>query len=225
MLTRHGLAMLFAWLVVGSLAMTDGVSVAGEGARGVSRADLVTAVEWGAGPSKGAPDAPLVMVEFSDFQCGYCRVFWREALPKTEERYIRPGKLRFVYRHMAIQGEGSILAAQAASCAHDQGKFWEYHDRLFSTTGPLAFTASRLKRQATELALDERSFAACVDGKRHAQQIEAETMLGHVLGANGTPAFLINGKLAIGAYPFEAFRQELDSLLAGPRRQPASRTP
>ena len=213
-----------AWVLGGILAVAwtpAGVSPAAEGQGSVSRADLVAAVERGPGPAKGPADAPVVMVEFSDFQCGYCRLFWRDTLPKIEERYIRTRKVRFVYRHMAIRGDAAVLAAQAASCAHDQGKFWQYHDTLFSKGSPLAFTSARLKRYATELRLDEKTFAACLDSRKHAERVEAETILGHALGANGTPAFLLNGQLAIGAYPFEAFQQGLDALLAATPRGPS----
>jgi protein-disulfide isomerase len=154
------------------------------------------------------------MVEFSDFQCGYCRMFWRETLPKIEERYIRTGKVRFLFRHMAIRGEASVLAAQAASCAHDQGKFWEYHDALWSKASPLTSAAAQLKRYAAELQLEEKSFAACLDSGKHAERVKAETILSHALGANGTPAFLVNGQLLIGAYPFEFFERGLEALLA-----------
>ncbi len=219
MMTCQRLAMIFALLVAGSLGVSQHVSLAGEGQGAVSRADLVAAVERGPGPAKGSAEAPVVMVEFSDFQCVYCRKFWRETLPKIEDRYIRRGQVRFVYRYLAVLGEGSILAAQAAACANDQEKFWEYHDTLFTKTGPLAFTSARLKRYAAELGLDERVFAECFDGRKQAQRVEAETTLGHALGATGTPAFLLNGQLVIGAYPFEAFQQALDGLLASPRRE------
>ena len=215
-----------AWALGGMLAVAwtaAGVSLAAESQGPVSREDLIAAMERGPGPTKGPADAPVVMVEFSDFQCGYCRLFWRDTLPKIEERYIRTRKVRFVYRHMAIRGDAAVLAAQAASCAHDQGKFWQYHDTLFGKGSPLAFTSARLKRYAAELRLDEKTFTACLDSGKHAERVEAETILGHALGATGTPAFLINGQLIMGAYPFEAFQQGLDTLLTAPPRGPSGR--
>jgi len=168
----------------------------------------------GPGPQLGSPSAPLTLVEFSDFRCGYCRRFAEETLPKVNEQYIRPGKVRLIYRHLAILGSASNLAAQAASCAHDQSKFWEYHDRLFGRTSPVAFTAARLKVYAEELGLDVKTFGDCLDGQKHAKQVKAETLLGQQLGMTGTPSFLFNGRLLIGAYPFEMFRQALDEVLA-----------
>jgi hypothetical protein len=85
---------------------------------------LVEALERGPGPSKGDAAAPVTLVEFSDFQCSYCRKFWRDTLPGIEEKYIRTGKVRFVYRHLAILGAPSVEAAIAAECADQQGKFW-----------------------------------------------------------------------------------------------------
>jgi protein-disulfide isomerase len=212
-----------ATLVLVSAGVSVEIGLAAEGQGSVSREDLIAAVERGPGPTKGPADAPVVMVEFADFQCGYCRLFWRETLPKIEDQYIRTGKVRFIYRHMALLGEASVLAAQAAVCAHDQGKFWQYHDTLFSQGSPLAFTSARLKRYAAELRLDEKTFAACLDSGRRAERVEAETILGHALGANGTPAFLLNGQLVIGTYPFEVFQQGLNALLAATPRGPSGR--
>jgi protein-disulfide isomerase len=196
---------------------------AGEQKTEWTRADLVAALERGPGPSKGSADAPVVMVYFTDFQCGYCRKFVKETLPSIEDHYIRSDKVRLVFRHLAILGEASLQAARAASCAFDQGKFWEYHDTLFANTSPVAFNASRLKRYASDLQLDEKTFASCLDSKAHAKRVEAETLVGRTLGATGTPAFLINGQLLLGAYPFEVFRQGLDDMLgSGPPTAPAA---
>jgi protein-disulfide isomerase len=187
-----------------------------------TRADLVAALERGPGPSKGAPEATVTMVYFTDFQCGYCRKFVKETLPKIDEHYIRTGKVRLVFRHLAILGDASVQAARASACASEQGKFWEYHDVLFANMAPLAFSAARLKRYAGDLRLDEKAFATCFDGKAQAQRVEHETLIGRALGATGTPAFLINGQLLLGAYPFEVFQQGLDGMLAStPRTAPA----
>ena len=194
---------------------------AGAGQAGVqkeewTRADLVAALERGPGPTKGPADASVTIVYFTDFQCGYCRKFVKDTLPKIEDQYIRTDKVRLVFRHMAILGESSTQAARAASCAFDKGKFWEYHDALFSNTSPLAFSTARLKRHASDLRLDEKAFASCLDSAAYAKQVEAETLIGRALGATGTPAFLINGQMLLGAYPFEVFQKGLDSMLASP---------
>jgi protein-disulfide isomerase len=209
--------------LLGVFFIVVGVAVAGESPRTISRADLVAALERGPGPTRGSVDAPVVVVEFSDFLCGYCRIFAQETLPKIEERYIREGKIRFVYRHMTVRGDASFLAAQAASCAEDQGKFWEFHDVLFGKNSPFVFTSARLKQYAARLRLDAKSFSACLDSGKYAERVETETVLGRALGATGTPAFLLNGQLVIGAYPFEAFQRGFDMLLGASSREPDGR--
>jgi protein-disulfide isomerase len=196
-----------------------------ERAQELTREDVVAALEQDSGPSKGAADAPVVMVDFSDFQCSYCGKFAKETLPKLEERYIRTGKLRLVFRHMAILGEASVTASLAAACAQDQGKFWDYHNTLFANRSALAFTSTRLKRYAADLLLDQTAFASCLDGKTHAGRIESEGLMGRALGMNGTPAFLINGQLAIGAYPFDVFQRGLDAILAKTPAKPSGAHP
>ena len=182
---------------------------------------LLEALERGPGPSKGSPDAPVTIVEFSDFQCGYCRKFWQDTLPRIEEKYIRTGKVRFVYRHLAILGPPSVQAAIAAECAHEQGKFWPYHDKLFANAGPFAFTTRKLKRYAEELRLDTRRFNTCLDTEQPRDKVERETTVGRAIGMTGTPGFLINRGRLIGAYPYEAFEEIIEGLLkeAG-QRQP-----
>lgn len=174
---------------------------------------LLEALERGPGPSRGSPDAPVTIVEFSDFQCGYCRKFWQETLPKIEEKYIRTGKVRFVYRHLAILGPPSVQAAMAAECAHDQGKFWPYHDRLFASSRLFAFTTGNLKRYAEELKLDTAQFGSCLDTERPWEKVERETMVGRAIGMTGTPGFLINRGRLIGAYPYEAFEEIIEGIL------------
>lgn len=182
----------------------------------LTRQMLVTAVERGPGPTKGREDAPITLVEFSDFQCSFCRRFWKETLPRIAAEYIETGKVRFVYRHFIALGPPSARAAEAAECAREQGKFWAYHDLLFERVGPFAFADGRLKTYAGELRLDPKAFDACLESGRHADRIVAESTVGLHLGVSGTPAFLVNGKLLIGAHPFDTFKRIFDAVLARP---------
>ena len=192
-----------------------------------TREDLVRLLEDGPGAKAGKPEAPVVIVEFSDFQCVYCKKFLRETFPRVKERYIQPGTARIVYRHLAILGEASVQAANAAECAGEQEKFWPYHDLLFDRLGPLSFTASKLQGYAGELGLDPRAFAGCFDRGIHRERIRQETILGRRLGMTGTPSFLINGRLLIGAYPFEDFAKAIDEAIVAsggrPRPGPPAR--
>src|SRR3972149_10915657 len=132
------LIVLLAWTAIFGLAP----AYAASGTLAVEE----TLAAVGKGPTLGRPDAPVVIVEFSDFQCSFCRKFWAETLPKLKEAYIQKGQARFIYRHFAILGKHSVQAAQASECAAGQGKFWLYHDRLFQNQGALAFTEAKLKR-------------------------------------------------------------------------------
>src|SRR3972149_5885340 len=166
----------------------------GEEVRG-TREMVVAAAERRPGPTKGRDDSPITMVEFSDFQCGFCRKFWKETLPKIEAEFINTGKVRIVYRHLIALGPFSEQAAHGAECAQEQGKFWPYHDRLFEQTGPLAFTEQRLKGYARDLGLDRKAFDGCMASGRHKNRIRQETEGARYLGGPGTPTFLINGQL------------------------------
>jgi protein-disulfide isomerase len=166
------------------------------------------------GPSRGSDKAQVTLIEFSDFQCSFCRRFWKKTLPLIEERYIKTGKVKFVYRHFAILGKPSKAAAQAAECAGEQGKFWEYHDKLFASAGsPFAFTRGRLKGYARELGLEDKVFNQCLDSGKYSRRVDGETSIAASLGARGTPAFFLNGRLMVGAQPFEVFEAVIEKEL------------
>jgi protein-disulfide isomerase len=165
------------------------------------------------GPAKGSEKAPVTIIEFSDFQCSFCWKFWKETLPRLDEEYIKTGKVRFVYRHLAILGPPSVAAAQATECAGEQGKFWEYHDKLFASKGPFSFANRWLKQYARDLGLNGAVFDQCLDSKKYAKKVEGETGVGRLLGANGTPTFFINELKLVGAHPFETFRMIIDEKL------------
>lgn len=169
------------------------------------------------GPKRGSDKAPVTLVEFSDFRCGFCRKFWQTTLPELDKKYISTGKVKFIYRHFAILGKPSELAAQAAECAGEQGKFWEYHDKLFASAGsPLAFTHGKLKGYAKELGLKDQAFNQCLDSGKHLKKVEGETSVAALLGARGTPAFFLNGQLIVGAQPFEVFEAAIEMELKKP---------
>jgi protein-disulfide isomerase len=165
------------------------------------------------GPAKGSEKAPVTIIEFSDFQCSFCWKFWKETLPRLEAEYIKTGKVRFVYRHLAILGPPSVAAAQAVECAGEQGKFWEYHDTLFASKGLFSFSGGRLKQYARDLGLNGTVFDECLDSGKYAKKVEGETGIGRFLDANGTPTFFINGLRLVGAHPFETFRTIIDEQL------------
>lgn len=129
--------------------------------------------------------------------------------------YVKSGQVRFGYVHFAFLGEESIWAAEASECANDQGKFWEYHDYLFTHQAGEnqgAFSKANLKKFAAEMKLDSAAFDACLDSGKHTEVVKAETAFGQSLGARSTPSFLVNGRALVGAQPFEVFQQLIASI-------------
>lgn len=166
------------------------------------------------GPARGSDKAPVTLIEFSDFQCSFCRKFWQTTLPAIEKKYVKTGKVKFVYRHFAILGKHSVAAAQAAECAGEQGKFWPYHDKLFASAGlPLAFTDGKLKGYAKEMGLKSQDFNQCLDSGKYLKKVEGETTTAAFLGARGTPAFFLNGQMIVGAQPLEVFEAVIEKEL------------
>lgn len=170
-------------------------------------------VSVGSGPSLGSASAPITIIEFSDFQCSFCRKFWLETLPKLKEAYINTGKAQFSYRHFAILGKHSEQAALASECAAEQRKFWEYHDQLFKNQGGLAFTESRLKQYARDIGLDVGVFGTCLETGKYRQKVERETEAAANLGGRGTPLFIVNQRPLVGAQPYSVFQKIIDEEL------------
>lgn len=191
-------------------------------AAGVFSGDLA-----GDSPSLGDPNAPVTFVEFGDFQCPFCGRFFREVENGIIEKYVKTGKVRFVYRDFAFLGDESILAAEAASCANEQGKFWPYHDKLYNfiwdnyyskgingeNVG--VFSSDSLNRFARELNLDDDSFSRCLSSRRWRDKVKTDMADGRAAGVSGTPTAFINGKAAVGALPLSEFESLIDAALTG----------
>jgi protein-disulfide isomerase len=168
----------------------------------------------GSEPMLGSPSAPVWIVEFSDFQCGYCRKFWQDTLPKLKELYISKGTVRFTYRHFAVLGKPSEQAALAAECAAAQKKFWLYHDKLFASLGEALFNDASFKRFAREVGLNGDQFGSCLSAEKYKEKVERETATAIYLGGRGTPLFFINQKLLPGAQPYSVFQKFIEEELA-----------
>lgn len=162
----------------------------------------------------GRADAPVTIVEYSDFNCAYCLRFHQESYPVIVRDYIDTGKARFVYKQFAILVPDSTAAAVASECAAEQGKFWVFHDLLFARRAEGAsLSAQVLDAAAVEANLDAAQFAVCRAAKPASDRAQADMNEAQQLGFRGTPAFLINGKPIVGAQPVEVFRQVLDEAL------------
>jgi protein-disulfide isomerase len=165
------------------------------------------------GSALGSASAPVTIVEFSDFRCSFCKKFWADTLPKLKKSYFEKGTVYFVFRHFAILGKQSEQAALASECAAEQGKFWQYHDKLFATEAALGFTESKLKGYAGELRLQQAKFNACLTTGKYKSKVERETVTAAYLGGRGTPMFLVNEWLLVGAQPFETFEKAIGQAL------------
>ncbi|HIQ04271.1 MAG TPA: DsbA family protein, partial [Anaerolineae bacterium] len=166
----------------------------------------------------GASDAPVTIVEFSDYQCPYCQRFYRETKPLLDERYITTGKVRFVYKDFPLDRihPQARTAAEAAECAGAQGSYWPMHNRIFEGKAEWenqAQAADVFKGYAAELGLDTAAFNDCLDSGIYAAEVQADLEEGQRAGITGTPSFFINGRRLIGAQPFEAFVQIIEAAL------------
>ena len=176
-------------------------------------------------PIRGEPNAPITIVEFSDFQCPFCARFHSNTWPQLEQNYISTGKVNFVYRDFPIQSihPNAIPAALASECADEQGKFWEYHDKLFENQRGwqgLDFQTgvSTFKEYAQELDLNMEEFNSCLDSEKYAQEINKDYQDGREYGVTGTPGFFIgNEKIGFtkitGAQPYSVFQRLIDGQL------------
>ena len=163
----------------------------------------------GDAPVRGDSNAPITIVEFSDYQCPFCKRS-QATLKKVEEKYS--GKIRMVFKDFPLSFHARALpAAQASRCAGEQGKFWEFHDKLFSSSG---LSDDDLRRYAEELSLDTGAFGSCFTSNKHASAVSADASQGRSLGVTGTPAFFINGRFLSGAQPVEAFSTIIDDELS-----------
>ena len=160
-------------------------------------------------PALGPADAPVTIVEFSDFNCPYCRRFHVEVFPDLMAAY--PDQIRFVYRDYPITSAESLVAAQAANCAGKQGAYWAYHDSLFN--GELGLGAEAYQAYAARLQLDPQALAACVAAGGEQAEVESDARAASALGVSGTPTFFINGIPLVGAQPLAQFRSVIDGEL------------
>ena len=162
---------------------------------------------------KGEENAPVTIIEFSDFQCPFCARFFEDTLPNIEGNYIEEGKVRLVYRDFPLNiHPGAQKAAEAAECAKDQGKFWEMHDKLFENSESLSLAS--LKQYAGKLGLDQGKFDECLDSGEKEEEVMKDFQDGSRSGVSGTPTFFINGQMIVGAQPYEVFEQAIEAALA-----------
>jgi len=167
-------------------------------------------------PFIGNKNAPITMIEFSDFQCPFCKRFREQTFDQLKAQYIDTGKVKFVYRDFPLHSIHPMAgkAAEAGECADDQGKFWEYHDKIFEGQSVWASSGvSVFKQYAQELGLDSKKFNDCLDSGKYKNEVEKDLSDATKTGGQGTPYFLIGNQQVSGAQPFSAFQQAIESQL------------
>jgi protein-disulfide isomerase len=168
----------------------------------------------------GDANAPITIVEFSDFQCPYCGKFVANSMPGIKADFIDTGKVKLVFRDFPLEGHPNAMpAAMAYECANEQGKPYEMHDMIFANQtewSPSDSPTKIFKEYAVKLGLDSAKFNECVGTKKFTDEIKKDFVDGASYGVSGTPAFFINGKEVSGAMPYaEVFKPILDAELAG----------
>lgn len=172
------------------------------------RYDIPTEGAYALGPT----DAPITIVEFSDYQCPFCKKWHQEVYESLLAAY--PDQIRIVYRHLPLTSihPDAFPAAEAAMCAGEQDAYWPFHEKLFD--GDL-LGAGVYTQYAQDLKLDMSAFEACITERRYEAQVQADSDFAVNLGVNSTPTFFINGLAIVGAQPLNVFKQVIDKELAG----------
>ena len=189
-------------------------------------ANVMSKVSVGRSPSLGKPDAPVTVIEFSDYQCPFCQRFSATTLPALRKDYIDTGKVRYVFRDFPLDSihPQARKAAEAGHCAGEQGKYWEMHDALFKNR---ALMVDNLKGFARDLGLNVDAFNTCLDEGKYANVVSEHQAAGSAVGVTGTPSFFVGKTTADGtieaanikgAQPITAFRLIIDRLLDGRNR-------
>ena len=170
-------------------------------------------------PIMGNPSATITIVEWGDYQCTFCYKFHQSTLNTIKQDFIETGKVKLVFKDFPLNGPDSVLAAEAAHCAQDQGKYWRYHDELYKNWGGEKtgwITRDSLDKFATTVSLDLEKFDKCLDDHKYLERVNQMYEFGKEIGIDATPSFLVfsNEKIIkiTGNQPLEVFLKSLDEL-------------
>lgn len=165
----------------------------------------------------GEQSATVTLVEYSDFECPYCKKYFGETFAKIKTNYVDTGKIKYQFKHFPLNIHPKAPAAgEAAECAQEQGKFWEMHDKLFSNQNAWGQSSKHLdlfKQYAAELQLDTQKFNDCLDNNLKADVIQSEYQEGLGKNLSGTPTIFINGQKIVGAQPYSVFENAIENAL------------
>lgn len=195
-------------------------AAAGDGQPTLAPPPQIVDVDAGKLPLLGDKDAKVTIVEFSDLQCPFCKSYVDETHAQIKEKYIDTGKVKFAFRHYPLNSIHPLaqLAGEATECANEQGKFWEYHDKLFAeqeTWSPLAEAdaITSFTQYAGELNLDTAQYQSCLESHKFKKAVDDDTAAGSKVQVDGTPAFFVNGYRLTGAQPFSEFERVIEEEL------------
>jgi len=214
-----------AVLIAGAVVYSNGLKNTEPGTQTADTAQKITAPQIDGAAVLGDPKAALTIFIFSDYQCPYCGKFYKESELLIRKNYVDTGKVNMVYKSLAFLGQESTDAANAAECAKDQGKFWQYHDAIFDTeiqelqtkgasesTGNL--TRDLFQQIATNLKMNVQDFLACYDSQKYASEIQNDMQQANqLLPQISTPTIFIGDQPIQGAYPYATFSQAIDAAL------------
>jgi protein-disulfide isomerase len=178
-----------------------------------------TPVNVGVGhlPPKGDKNAKVKIVEFADFRCPFCKMFFDQTESRLIQDYINTGKAVFYFRQLPILGPASTLAANAAECANEQGKFWEMHDYLYKNQPPendtSMYTVDRLTEIAASLGISTAQFKNCLSSSKYQNNLDKDLSDGKQAGVSGTPTVFINGEIIKGAQAYEKYKTIIEKNL------------
>ncbi|MBI2127272.1 MAG: DsbA family protein [Thaumarchaeota archaeon] len=176
----------------------------------------------GASPALGSENAPITIYEFGDYQCPNCQSWWISVKPQLVDKFIKTGRAKLIFVEFAFLGRESFSASQAAKCAGDQGKYWDYHDVLYSEQRGIDTgwaSVEKLKKFASDLGLNMEAFYSCLDGGKYSEIVKKSFEEGVKVVVPGTPTFFIVGpkgevQKIVGSQPFVVFERIIDSMLS-----------
>ena len=182
--------------------------------------ERVDNLEVGKLPLLGNKDAKVTVVEFSDFQCPFCKSYFDDTHKQLVDKYITTGKIKFYFRHFPLNSihPNAQKAGEAAECANEQNKFWDYHDLLFENQAAWSAltgtdVTNSFTEQARQLGLDTDQFRSCLDTDKYKSRVDEDTAAGQKVQVDGTPTFFINGYRLVGAQPFSAIQKAIEDEL------------
>ena len=218
---RRRLRRLGGWIPVavvgaGAIALAVAAIVVSRGGSSNTSVSIPGRTVSTQGRTLGSENARVTVEEYSDFQCPYCARAAENIDPRIEQDYVTDGRVKLVFHPMAQIGQESVWAAEAAECANEQGKFWDYHDKLFENQhgeNQGAFSINNLKRFAEELGLDTQTFNLCLDSHKYEALVKAETQDARKKGIGGTPTFVIGDQTVVGLKSYDELKKVIEAEL------------